>query len=89
MKKYGLIKGSKFNGTLVGAGGEINSTHVCNTFVHLKDKTISQFLLTDIENIVDSINRETGIKILGIIGLPQMKFTGINIDANDNLIIIE
>ena len=57
MKKYGLIKGSKFNGTLVGAGGEINSTHVCNTFVHLKDKTISQFLLTDIENKCGFLNK--------------------------------
>ena len=45
--------------------------------------------MADIDSIVKSIKRETGIEILGIISLPQMKFVGINIDANDNVITIE
>lgn len=88
-KKYNLIVGKRYNGTIIGAGGELNNVRICNTFVNIGTKTISQFLLADIENIVNSIKRETGIEILGIIGLPQMKFVGINIDANDNSISIE
>lgn len=88
-KKYNLIVGRKYNGTIIGAGGELNNPRICDTFVKLKDKTITQFILTDISGIVDSIKRETGIKILGIIGLPQMKFVGIQIDTNDNMIVLE
>lgn len=88
-KKYDLTKGPKYNGTLVGAGGELETTYICNTFAYLENKPISQFLLTDISTVVDSIKNQTGITILGIIGLPQMKFIGMNIDANDNQIILE
>lgn len=88
-KKYNLIVGRKYNGTIIGAGGELSNPRICDTVIKLKDKSISQFILTDISGIVDSIKRETGIKILGIIGLPQMKFIGIQIDTNDNMIILE
>jgi predicted aspartyl protease len=88
-KKYNLIVGRKYNGTVIGAGGELTNPYICNTIVKLKDKSITQFILTDIDNIVDSIKRETGIKILGIIGLPQMKFVGIQIDTNDSMIMLE
>lgn len=89
VKKYGLSIGKRFNGTLVGAGGEMKNIRHCNTFVNVGDKVIPQFLIADIEGVVKSIKRETGIEILGIISLPQMKIVGMNVDANDNLIIIE
>ena len=89
VKKYGLLVGKRFNGTLVGAGGEMRNVRHCNTFVNVGGKDIPQFLLADIEGVIDSIKRETGIEILGIISLPQMKLIGMNIDANDLLIIIE
>ena len=88
-KGYDLEVGRKFSGTVVGAGGEMRGVKHCNTFVHMEDKVIPQFLLADIGDVVKSIKRETGIEILGIISLPQMKMCGIQIDANDNLIIIE
>lgn len=88
-KDYELEVGRKFSGTVVGAGGEMRGVKHCNTFVHMEDKVIPQFLLADIGDVVKSIKRETGIEILGIISLPQMKMCGIQIDANDNLIIIE
>ena len=40
-------------------------------------------------NTVSSIKRETGIEIVGIISLPQMKLAGMNIDANSDMIILE
>lgn len=86
---YGLVRGRKYSGTIVGAGGEMRGVRHCDTFLHIEDRVIPQFLLADIEGVVESIKRETGIEILGIISLPQMKIAGIGIDANDMEIIIE
>jgi predicted aspartyl protease len=88
-KKFDLSVGREYNGTLVGAGGEMRNVRHCNTFVEFEDKVIPQFLLTDISGVVESIERETGIDILGIISLPQMKMANLSIDCNDNEIIIE
>lgn len=88
-KDYDLAVGNRYHGTLVGAGGELKNVKVCNTFLELEGKSIPQFLLADISHVVKSIKRETGIKILGIISLSQMKMVGIQIDANDNMIMIE
>ena len=88
-KRYGLQTGMKYRGTIVGAGGKIDDVKVCNTFLHFEGKLIPQFLTADIGNVVESIEKETGIKILGILSLPQMKIAGMGIDANDNDLIIE
>lgn len=88
-KKYDLAIGKKFTGSLVGAGGEIDDVRYCNTLINFNGKVISQFLVSDIDSVVKSIKRETGVDILGIISLPQMKFAGLGIDANDMEIIIE
>lgn len=89
VKEYGLVKGRSYNGTLLGAGGEMRNVRHCDTFVEFEGKTIPQFLLADISNVVKSIEKETGIEILGIISLPQMQLAGLGIDANDMEIIIE
>jgi predicted aspartyl protease len=88
-KKYNLLSSRKYTGTIVGAGGEIENPYICDNIINIEDKIINQFLLVDLSNIVDSIKRETGITILGIVSLPQMKFIGMNIDTNDNLLILE
>lgn len=88
-KDYGLIVGKDYPGTVVGAGGEIYNIKYCNTIVTFENKTIPQFLLADLSNVVKSIKKETGLEILGIISLSQMKIAGLGIDANDNEIIIE
>lgn len=88
IKKAKLIKGKSYNGTIVGAGGELKDLHYCNSFVEFpNDKKVAQFILADISHVKDSIYRETGIEILGIISLPQMKFLNIQLDlANENVI---
>lgn len=88
-KEYKLRKGRKYSGTLIGAGGEIKNVHHCDTSVIFQGREIPQFLFADIDNVIKSIKRETGIEILGVISLPQMKFAGIGIDSNDMEIIIE
>jgi hypothetical protein len=81
---YDLKVGRRYGGTLIGAGGEMRNVKHCDTFVHIEDRVIPQFLLADISGVVESIERETGIEIIGIISLPQMKLVGMNIDANSN-----
>ena len=89
VKKFDIVKGRKYPGSLVGAGGEMEDVYYCNTLVRFGGKDIPQFLITDISGVRNSIERETGIEILGIIGLSQMKITSMQVDANDNMIIIE
>lgn len=81
---YDLEVGKRFNGSVVGAGGEMRNVRYCNTFVNIENKVIPQFLLADISGVVESIKRETGIEILGIISLPQMSIIGMNIDVNSS-----
>lgn len=89
VKKFDIVRGRKYPGSLVGAGGEMEDVYYCNTLVRFGGKDIPQFLITDISGVRNSIERETGIEILGIIGLSQMKITSMQVDANDNMIIIE
>ena len=88
-KKYNLKCGKRYNGSIVGAGGELGDTYMCDTFPIINNKSFSQFIMVDISDIISSIKKETGIEIIGIISLPQMKFNGMQIDANDNPIIFE
>ena len=87
-KKFGLLKGKAFGSKLVGAGGEFTA-YYCNTFAHLQDRVLTQFLLADIDSVIDSVKRQTGVEIVGIISLPQMQFAHISLDADDSLIILE
>lgn len=89
VKKFDIVRGRKYPGSLVGAGGEMEDVYYCNTLVRFGGKDIPQFLITDISGVRNSIERETGIEILGIIGLSQMKIASMQVDANDNMIIIE
>lgn len=89
VKKFDIVRGRKYPGSLVGAGGEMEDVYYCNTLVRFGGKDIPQFLITDISGVRNSIERETGIEILGVIGLSQMKITSMQVDANDNMIIIE
>lgn len=89
VKEYGLLRGKRYSGKLIGVGGEMDYIRHCDTFVHIVDRVIPQFLLADIGDVVKSIKRETGIEILGIISLPQCKLANIILDCNDNEIILE
>lgn len=88
-KEYGLKEGRRFEGTIIGAGGEMRYVRHCDTFVHFGGKVIPQFLLADISGVVKSIKKETGIEILGIISLPQMSMIGMNLDINSSEVWLE
>lgn len=88
-KEYNLKKGRKYSGTLIGAGGEIKNVYHCDTPANFEGRLIPQFLFADIDNVIKSIRRETGVEIVGIISLPQLKIARLGIDADDMDIIIE
>lgn len=87
-KEYGLARGKKFPFPLVGAGGDFYACH-CNTPADLEGKPLTQFLLADISSIAESVRRETGITLHGIISLPQMQSVGMQINTNDNSITLD
>lgn len=88
VKKYGLKVGRDF-GKLVGAGGEFRAKY-CHSFATLRSgpvtKPITQFLIGNIDQVIESIREQTGIEIQGIISYPQMQFAGVVIDTQDNSI---
>lgn len=79
---FDVVIGNKYCGSIVGAGGEMQDVRYTHTMVEFEGKKIPQFLIADISNVVRSIKRETGIKILGIISLKQMQVIGLNIDTS-------
>lgn len=86
-KKYSLQVNKNRKVSLVGAGGAFTA-YVSNTPFILADKEMWQFVVADISDVVNSIKRQTGIEIAGIIGLNQMRMAGISIDTDDNYIEI-
>ena len=70
-----------------GIGGKIYGKRVITTGL-MGGRIVNQFLSTDISNIRESIEQETGIRIDGIIGLPQLKFAGAVIDTANNEILV-
>lgn len=80
--EFDVVVGNKYCGSIVGAGGEMQDVRHTHTMAEFEGKKIPQFLLADISNIVRSIKRETGIKILGIISLKQMQVIGLSIDTS-------
>ena len=79
---FDVVVGNKYCGSIVGAGGEMQDVRHTHTMAEFEGKKIPQFLLADISNIVRSIKRETGVKILRIISLKQMQVIGLNIDTS-------
>lgn len=73
---------------LEGAGGSFKATLINSPLV-MGGKQVYQFLLADINNVVASVQRETGIRIDGIISLAQCKMMHISIDTDDNYITLE
>lgn len=87
-KSLNLKKGRKYSGTLIGAGGNIDTAYICDNLFTIESKQCNQFIFANLSDIQESIYKETGYKILGILGLPQMKQLGIKIDVIANTITV-
>lgn len=82
--KYGLNVGQEFPGTLVGTGGITEHTHYCISIIIIGGRELSEFIILDLSSIKNSILRETGFEILGVIGYSQMKELEIIINPAKN-----
>lgn len=89
MDEYGFSLMAKTDMVISSIGGKrCESYRVRDLWVRLEGIALYQFLATDISLIVESIYKETGYRISGIIGYDQIKNAEIKIDASDNLITI-
>ena len=89
MDEYGFSLMAKTDMVISSIGGKrCESYRVRDLWVRLEGISIYQFLATDISLIAESIYKETGYRISGIIGYDQIKNAEIKIDASNNLITI-
>lgn len=87
VKKYNIKLGRDYKQPLVGAGGEFKAKY-CHSYALLGNKPITQFLVSNIDEVVKSIKAQTGVEIQGIISYPQMQFISITLDPNSNSITV-
>ncbi len=89
MDEYGFSLMAKTDMVISSIGGKrCESYRVRDLWVRLEGISIYQFLATDISLIAESIHKETGYRISGIIGYDQIKNAEIKIDASNNQIKI-
>lgn len=88
--KYKFNLSSKILGTVIGMGGESEEAayNIKDCIVDIAGVKLYQFISTDISVIKDSIKKNTGIEINGIIGTTQIKMTEMKIDLDNKVIII-
>lgn len=88
-KKYEFDLGSELGSTIVGVGGEsMQAYHTKNLDMDIQGVKLYQFVAMNIDSVKNSIRRETGITINGIIGLTQIKMSEMKIDADNGVIKI-
>ena len=89
MDEYGFSLMAKTDMAISSIGGKrCESYRVRDLWVRLDGIDVYQFLATDISLIAESIHKETGYRISGIIGYDQIKNAEIKIDASNNQIKI-
>ena len=89
MDEYGFSLMAKTDMVIISIGEkQCESYRVRDLWVRLEGIDIYQFLATDISLIAESIYKETGYRISGIIGYDQIKNAEIKIDASNNQIKI-
>lgn len=83
ISKYGLEILDVNIDNILGAGGLVQNVKKCKTPITILGKQLDNFMVTNLRNICNSIERQTGIQILGIISYPQMQFLGITLNLNN------
>lgn len=83
---YDFDLGLPYAGSITGVGGQVGVWHTKKLAVDIVGVPLVQFLTSDLQNVADSIQRETGIRIAGIIGWKQIQ--GAEMKVMDDKIII-
>lgn len=85
-KRCALVENKHRSINLVGAFGKPIKANMCDTPLMVGGRPMYQFAIADISSVVESIKKETGIEIAGLISLPQMRSMGFEIDTDDNYV---
>ena len=72
-----------------GAGGQITIWQLSKCSLKVKGFSVSNIMATDLDRPCRSIEAETGIKIAGILGTPDIKELGMVIDLKKGVITIK
>ena len=89
LDEYGVGMGSSLGGTVTGVGGSQEEVrHTKNCTVDVGGVKLYQFVTFNLSSVASSIERETGIKISGIIGTTQIKMSEMKIDLDNGYIKI-
>ena len=89
LKDYNLEKYRKLSTTVVGVGGKEQNAYDLRPYIlDIEGIKLHQFATFDLSSVVDSIKRETNIKILGVIGTLQIKMSEMKIDLDNNQILL-
>lgn len=87
--KYGVGKGSAMAGSVTGVGGSQEEVfHTKNCTVDVGGVKLYQFVTFNFSSVASSIERETGIRISGIIGTTQIRMSEMKIDLDNGYIKI-
>lgn len=73
---------------IVDASGDELRCPVLNDTVEVGGKQLTQFIASNLSGVRDSIWRETGVTIDGIIGYKQMKFLGAVVDTAKGVLAV-
>lgn len=84
IEKYSLVKGYKFPGNIIGTGGIAQEPYYCNSEININGKILKNFILIDMSSVKNSILRDTGLEILGLISYSQIKELEITINPSKN-----
>ena len=87
LKSLGITRRFKM-GDAQGMGGTAEVYHLNNCKVNIEGITLNQFVSTDMSNIVDSIESDSGVKISAILGTPAIKEAELIINPSTNEISI-
>ena len=84
----GIKRRFKIGDAMGIAGGSV-LWQIFQVPIIVKERTVSQFISSDLTVIRESILQSTGIKIAGILGTPAIKQLGMIIDLSRGLVTIK
>ena len=87
LSRYG-IDAKNVNRTVNTISGKSEVYLISKTDIQVKDRTLHNFYSVDILKSCESIERETGIEVVGILGTPAIKELGMVIDLSRGIITI-
>ena len=87
LSRYG-IDAKNVNRTVNTISGKSDVYLISKTDIQVKDRTLHNFYSVDILKSCESIERETGIEVVGILGTPAIKELRMLIDLSRGIVTI-